>query len=475
MNKSVTIIFFEDHFVCSILPNESAWELLKVNGSEKMWLYFYVNGGDVRNDDFAKERFEANDPNAFGNFYESIIKNNKTFKRFDMELESINLLKDIIEEVKEAYAERIVSFIPELSINEEISLNICFIPGVSNETQSKIIDYFLKEGFVLNTNADYIASIMNILQRKGIIGSKINLSMVESFFGDLLFHYIEFNDGVIRKESQVLIGKGVDYRIGNLAKLMVEKTARKRSSLILNDSHMLEQEIKKFHRRAEVEINNFYYNELDIKIELSDYTSARIIIDHRELEKMSAESFQFIKFKYEAFISKFSNLARTEKILLNGEVLSSDEFTQFFQKVFGESKIIKPFENFVELLSRGIFTNLPLSQSQEKVLEEEIEIKITISKKPPLPPFEGSKKINFPEKSKPAIPVFIPPNSKGNNKESLPKPGQPKVNMPPLPPSTKNNENDYKKKSEQSKIIKPKLPPLPPPPKKKTNLEFQLN
>ena len=236
MNKTLTIIFFEDYFVSTILPNESAWEALQVNGSDKMLLYFFVSGGDVRNDDFAKDRYEASDINAFGNYYEIILKKDRTFRRFDLELEPINLLKDVIEEVKATYAERIVTFIPGFNINDEIPLNICFIPGISRDAQEAITNYFLKEGFKLNSKADYFESLIKILHRKGIIASKINLSIVESYFGDLLFHYIEYNDKIVKKESEILIGKGIDYRIGNLAKLMVEKAGHKCSSRILNDT-----------------------------------------------------------------------------------------------------------------------------------------------------------------------------------------------------------------------------------------------
>jgi hypothetical protein len=438
MNKTLTLLFFEDNFVCTILPNESAWETLQVNGSDKMMLYFYVSEGKVRNDDFAKERFDANDPDAFGDFYETIIEKERTFKRFDLELDPINLLKDVIEEVKAAYAERIISFLPDLDRNEEIPLNICFIPGISREAKEKITSYFLREGFTLNNKADYFESFVKILQRKGIISGKINLSIVESYFGDLLFHYIEFNDTIVKKESELLVGKGIDNRIANLAKLMVEKTARKCASRILNDPALLEQEIKRFHRRAAIEINNFYYGELEIKIELSDYTSARVFIGLNELEKMSAESFQFIKFKYESFISKHLNLARTEKILLNGQVLSSESFTQFFQKTFGASKVIIPFTNFVELLSRGAFTTSPASQHKQEMIVPEL--------KPPVPIFKSNQP-DAPEKKRPSLPPVIPPVSSKQN-------GKPKKIMPPLPPPPPKNGT------------KPKLPPLPPPPKK---------
>lgn len=435
MNKSLTIIFFEDHFVCSILPNESAWESLKVNGSEKILLYFYVSGGDVRNDDFARERFEANDSNAFGDFYETILNKSIKFRRFDLELEPINLLKDVIEEVKASYAERVISFIPNFNINNEIPLNICFIPGISREAKDEITNYFLKEGFTISSKADYFESFVKILQMKGSIASKTSLSIVESYFGDLLFHYIEYNNKIIKKESETLVGKGIDHRIGNLAKIMVEKAAHKSSSRILNDTALLEQEIKNFHRKAAIEINNFLYNELDVKIELSDYTSARVIIDQRDLEKMSAESFQYIKFKYESFISKHSNLARTEKILLNGKVLASDTFTQFFQKTFGDSKVVKSFDNFGELLSRGIFINAPVLKTDVTQTASKIEIEIKIAATPHIIEVKDVEKLAVP-------PITIP-------KIKKPPPS------PPLPQVKKESH-----KLEEGKIPIPPLPPL---------------
>ena len=466
MNKSLSITFFEDHFICTILPNESAWEVLKVNGEFKMLLYFYVSGREVRNDNFAKERYEADDTYAFGDFYNTILDKNKTFRKFDLELEPINLLKDVVEELKAVYAERIISFLPDFNINDEIPLNICFIPGISTESQELILNYFLTEGFSLNCKADYFESYMKILQRKGIIANKINLSIVESYFGDLLFHYIEYNDKITKKETEKLIGKGIDYRIGNLAKLIVEKAAQKSSSRLLNDVALLDQEIKKFHRRASVEINNFYYSELDIKIELSDFTSARIIIDQRDLEKMSVESFQYIKFRYESFISKHSNLARTEKILLNGDVLSSDAFTHFFEKTFGSSKVIKPATNFSELLSLGIFSNTPtfiVSEDIESISNLLLQIESEMANKKELEAelanlaselkkLRDKKKelLSEKEKLKSEIEALKTSDKKDDNMTS--NPNNTNMDKPKLP------EPEVKK----SNVVPPKLPPLPP-------------
>ena len=197
-------MFFEDYFVCTILPNESAWEAIQVNGSDRMLLYFYVNGSDVRNDDFAKERFEASDNNSFGNFYETILVCDRTFRKYDLELEPIELLRDVLEQIKVAYFDRIRNFVTDIDPTDEIPLNICFIPGINRDARDLIANYFAHGGFALNNKADYFESFLKILQRKGIISGKTNISIVESYFGDLLFHYIEYNDKIIKKESEKL-------------------------------------------------------------------------------------------------------------------------------------------------------------------------------------------------------------------------------------------------------------------------------
>jgi hypothetical protein len=466
MNKTLSILFFEDYFVCTILPNESAWEMLSVNGSEKMLLYFYVHEGRIRNDNFAKERYEANDRQAFGDFYETILSRETTFQRFDLKHEPINLLKDLTEEIKSVYSDRIISFIPDFNIHVPIALNLCFIPGISREAKTMISSYFITEGFVVNSHVDYFDALIKILQRKGIIASKLNLSIVESYFGDLFFHYIEYNDKILKKESEVLIGKGIDHRVGNLAKLMVEAVARRTWSRILNDPELLQQEIKKNHRRANIEIHHFNHQQLDIKLELSDFSSARVIIDQRELDKISAESFQYIKFRYESFISKHSNLARTEKILLNGPVLTSDIFTKFFQATFGSGKIIAISDFFIESLSRGVFSVAP-DYSQSVSTEQEIEIKITLSQRPQLPPVVVIRENTPGTVQKPYNPEIpnLPPAKKTVQENAV-------IKQPPILPPGKNinkkTQKENKPKLPETKNSNPAgnnvvaLPPLPP-------------
>ena len=450
MNNALSIVFFEEYFVCTILPNESAWETLQVNGADRLPLYFYVSGGNVRNDAFAKERFEANDTAAFGDFYDTILDTSRTFRRFDLELDPIQLLHDLIQQVKSAYFERMRAFDDDFETVSEIPLNLCFIPGIHRDARERIRSFLAGQGFSLNGDADYLDAFLRSLQRKAILPSRVSLAIVESSFGDLRFHYLECNEGIVRRESELIVGKGVDYRVGNLARLFVEKAARRSSSRILNDTLVLEQEIKRLHRRAAAEIDKFEYDQLDLKIELSDFSSARVIIDRRELDRMSAESFQFIKFRFESFISKYSNLARTEKIVLNGDLLASSEFVQFFERTFGASKVVRPFENFIELLSRGVVAMAPESfVNESKEVEVSVlygsEGEITVTTKVVPPPLPVPPSAQCAPPVRPPLPVRRP--GVGAQVAAVPDPER-RVVPPPVPPGSR------------SKVVPPPVPPL---------------
>lgn len=464
MNTALSVVFFEEYFVCTILPNGSAWEILRPNGVEKLPLYFYVSGGNVRNDAFAKERFEANDTAAFGNFYETILDKSRTFRRFDLELDPIELLHDLIQQVKSAYFERMRAFDDQFDSASEIPLNLCFIPGIHRDAKERIRAFLVGQGFSLNSEADYLEAFIKSLQRKAIIHGKISLAIVEMAFGDLWFHYLECNDGIVKRESEVIVGKGVDHRVGNLARLFVEKAARQKSSRILHDTASFDQEVKRFHRRAAAEIDRFEYDQLDLKIELSDFSSARVIVDRRELDRMSAESFQLIKFRFESFISRYSNLARTEKILLTGDLLASNESVQFFERTFGASKVIRPLDNVVEMLSRGI-----AAMASDDGVSKRLDIVIHVTAEG----FEAAE----PPTAPPRPPMIVRPPSVPPRPD-LPKPGRsvgspetdrkvaapPLAAKPPLPPASKAPAVRVSVDVTPPKPVSPPKPVAPPKP-----------
>lgn len=442
MNTALAIIFFEDHFVGTILPNESAWEVLTIGETQKPLLYFFVSGGDVRNDDFARERYEAKDGSAFGDFYAIIRDQQQTFRRFDLEIPAIQLLQDVSQKVKAAYSERMRAFDQFIDMEAAIPVHLCFVPGIHPDAQDRLREFFAGDGYALQNPTDYHSAFVKSLQRKAVVPSKGNIAIVEPSFGDMRFHYLECDGAIVKRASEVLIGKGVDFRVGDLAKLLVQKAAKRSSSRILLDPLLLEEEIKRFHKRAAVEINRFEYDQLDVVIELLDFCKARVIVDRRELEQMAAGSLKYIAFRFQSFVSNCSSMMRTEKIVLNGISVGSPEFVKSFEREFGATKVIPPFDNFVELLSRGIFA---LSDQEIVGSEEQVEIKITVTTKPASGGATATREVRV-------TPPPLPP-----------RPPAP----PPLPPLHGSSSREIRiaggRSSEGAKVPAPPMPPIHPP------------
>lgn len=459
MNPTLTIVFLEDSFFCSIFPNESAWEELCPNKDSRNYLYFYLSDGRIRNDEFAKERFEQRQVQAYGDFYELILHTDRTFERFGVPQEPVQLLGDALEGLKNTYFERMENFLRRLESNTRIPVNLCFVPGISTQAADKITLYLRDEGFDISARCDYFEAIIAILQKRGQIQDKIALAVIEAHFGDLYFNYVEYAGSIKVKEAEVLVGKGVDHRIGNLATLLVEKAARQCVAGILNDKSLMALEIKRHHRQAADEIHRFEYKELTTRVELSDFNTARVVIDQADLDRMSSETFQFIKFKFEAFISKYSNLARTERILLRGPIFDSDDLVRFFETSFGASKIIKPMENFLELLSRGVFATaaqMSASTSSPQVKQVTIEIRVTETPviSPSLPPLPERRHLPVEDVRKPPLPEFRKPPVIEAKRPLLPE-----VTRPPLPGDVRKPAAS-EPRQRAPEIARPALPPV---------------
>jgi len=363
MNDSLTIIFFEDHFICSIQPNQKAWEVLKINGEEKNWLYFTVADGRIRNDLDVKASYEAGDEEAYGDFYTIILDPKITFKRYELELPSVNLLKESIEQVKLQYLERMRAFSPNINANFKIPLNLCFVPGLANEHETKIIisDFFENFGFKINSGPAnlYFEALLLSLNKRQVIPNVGNLVIVETYFGNLNFNFIQYKNRVVNISTEVLEGKGRDNQITNLARIMLDEIKKRHkgsAGAIFNQPELYEKEIVSLYATAEEQIGKFKTygtrKVLRVYIKLSDGSDGTVEIEKQNLDAMSGEFFSIIRRKFDDFVRDNKSF---DNILLTGDLLSSDTFAQFFENSYGRTKVIRPFEDFTELLSKGIF------------------------------------------------------------------------------------------------------------------------
>ncbi|MEP7168785.1 MAG: hypothetical protein ABI855_05390, partial [Bacteroidota bacterium] len=269
--------------------------------AKKELLYFYVSGNNISNDKNARQQFEARNTNAYGDFYKLIVNNNAVFEISGEKSKMINLLHEPLRGLKKTYRSKF-----NLDETEKIPLNICFVPGIDEKAKKSITDYLQGNEFEIEIELSYIEGFLNILKQKAILKDNCTIAIIESWFDDLHFHYVEYNQNISKYATKILTGKGSDHRINNLARLMVEKAAKRNHSSILDESNKvyLEQEIRNFYSRALEEIKNFDEKELITDISLSEGTSARVKIHSDELDVMSERSIEFIREKFDSFITQ---------------------------------------------------------------------------------------------------------------------------------------------------------------------------
>jgi hypothetical protein len=469
---SLNIIFFEDYFTASVKPsNDNSFKFLKTEDSEKNLLYFFLNsdGETVRNDKYAKERFENDDKAAYGNFY-NIIKTDSVFLNYDIELPLIDLIKDALNDIKD-------SFFKEIKENsdsyEMIPTNVSFIPSISNDSKGIILKKLKESKFNIENEVNYFDAFSSSLKNIGILKDKLSYAFIDTNFGDLFFYFIEYESKIIKCEEYVIPSKGVNHRIANLATLMVDKAAKATNSQLLNNKNTIEAEYKKHFKHASKELNNFLYSELDVVVNLSDHNTKRVRIDERELEKRDRPSFQLFKVSFDRFINEHSNLTLLQKIFLIGDVLDSKTFIDFFSKEYGSNKVVKPYEDFHKIISEGLisFTQKVTSSNTTKTSKISSKSSNFTPSAPSRPsvPSRPSAPSRPPAPPRPPKPSFSPKSNSSVKKSNIQKPSSaPSPPAPPRPPRpgkvVRNSETKKISTAPSKAKAGKKLPPPPPPP-----------
>ena len=81
----------------------------------------------------------------------------RTFRRFEVDLDPIELLHDVIQGIKVAYFERMRAFDDQRDALADIPANFCFVSGIQ-DAKDRIRTLFTAEGFLVAPDADYAAA-----------------------------------------------------------------------------------------------------------------------------------------------------------------------------------------------------------------------------------------------------------------------------------------------------------------------------
>jgi len=351
--KGVLAFFFEDDAIRLVYRTPSgAVEPLRVLGEPRQRLLFLPTPEEVRNDAFVVERLEAADPAVIADFYRAIGDSTRVVTRYGSEYPVIACLDPILEQVHQAWR--------DVAGGSSDLIDACclFAPGIPESACEIIREHFRSNRFRLIGDFGWYDCLLSALRGTGQIGNDSCLVAATAAFNNLRYEYIEWRDGIQRREFTELEGYGDEPRIFILADLAVRGFARKKQSQLLNDESALKQEVARYLRQARREITRFEHGELRASVHLSDGNAGSITIEERDLNKQVGPKYKYLRDELKKFISRHSNLVRTEHILLAAKALDTKECRDDFAREFGATKLVSVASGIEDLLNRGLQVRL---------------------------------------------------------------------------------------------------------------------
>ncbi|NRT16861.1 hypothetical protein HNP99_003235 [Flavobacterium sp. 28A] len=208
------------------------------NDLNEIPLYFYVNGNDfIFGNAMAKERFNSNHPDAFGNYFEIIKNPTQHFNIYGNAKPVKQLLYYGIEQYLSHFINAILFKNDSIeSYRQNFPLRFWFDTDLEENEKSLIENLFLEAGYDNIERVNFNKSLLQTLSINAIIKSNMSVLLLNGINNDL---YLElFKD--IKEPAQALsklLGQGADVRINILADMILEDILIQNSYLTVNKEH----------------------------------------------------------------------------------------------------------------------------------------------------------------------------------------------------------------------------------------------
>ena len=451
-------LFFREE-VLEMWSIDANGRLLPVNynSSNKIPLYFLLSGDQILMDSFAKESYNKNIENSFGNFWQNSASNILEYERFGAKYTFDTLLPYTLKE----------SILPSVvkshfhcgNLSEfltQFNTLIAFDSFIDQEQQEKINKNLL-EIVGYNPNSliliDFWENYKEVLIKRNTITSNDSFVLVNGSLGNIYLHLIGKNSPS-HLSKRVLIGKGHDPRVETILDFLSE-IARAKGSIvsqsdikkeIVSDAEVILNKLSDGYVMHTIKNDKIGINPLKIGFHRSE-------IDGRLNTK---QSLNFIQNEFDSFRRNYN--AENLGIILSGNVINQPVFKDFFSTTY--SKVHSESESFeMEFILRCLERNkITITVSPTRPVAPP-----PIVTTPPLvntPPVIKTQALqNTQQNENKPITVNTPPRvSKSLDADTVSRPNKPpvvkipqKVNTPPV-----INTNSGEGKS--------KVPPPPPPP-----------
>ena len=213
----------------------SPYAALIIKDSNEVPLYFYVNGTDfIFGEDLALNRFNSNDPNAFGNYFEIIKDPGNHFTIAGNKKPVKQLLYHGIEKYLNFFITQVLYKNDSLeSYRQRFPLRFWFESDIEDKEKSLIENLFNEAGYDNIERLDYNESLFQALAFESVINPNSAVLLLNGINNTL---YIELYKNISAPitESSKLEGHGADPSVQLLAEMILEDILAQESYLTVN-------------------------------------------------------------------------------------------------------------------------------------------------------------------------------------------------------------------------------------------------
>jgi len=388
MNKTLALHFEKDFLMAAIEPLVGRFQFITKRGENKFPFSFFIdyisNKIDYSFDykvDYQKQeetREDYSNKKYVGAFMDRITQNGDTYKWYGFDTDIINLLLEILEEIRKPYFFILNSkFDAKLDDKEPIDVKISYSSNIQPPTIKVINEFMAKHNFKTIDQNETFAELLvqQFLRKNKITLTNKKLAVIETL-GDnlnmsLLSIYNEYDRELNLTETYPDFG--IDPRIQVIAQKIVDDVNKQAG--LLTDDAARKKEYKRHYAVAEqlaatIENSKRPYLTVNTSFATAPTLQFSTTIAIEEIERLTTFQIRQISRFFEDFFlpKKSLSVSNIDLILLIGNTLNSELIKTEFSR-FGLAKLHFLPSTDIELALMALLY-IPQAQATPQTVEQ---------------------------------------------------------------------------------------------------------
>ncbi len=365
MDKTLTLFFEEEFLVAAIKPFDGKFTCFQQNNDIKFPFYFFVDNINNKIDYSItyKQDFQDNKSNFYGNFLTLITDKTVKYKWYEYENEIIDLLINILNNIKNMYFESLKKIAGEenVDVNESIPLNLVFSENIKLESREELRNYLSKQNFKISLTSKNLSElvILNYINKNNLKIHNKDYAIIEALGENLNMSIVRVKDYTVEKiHFKSFPEYGIDPRIHVISKKIVDDVNRQEG--LLTKIEDIKREYKR-HQTKAIKIiealKNFKKPFLSLSTTFATEPNRKLVtnLSIEDIDKMSfLHARQFSNFFTDHFLNSLNiKLLDLDKIFLIGNTFNNELVKKEFLR-FGNDRIIY-FEDDISVVLQEAF------------------------------------------------------------------------------------------------------------------------